>query len=102
MLSLNSIFTISDKVKLKTLGFLNTDENDFFRNGFQQFSVSNTTFTNTEDFIGQKTQITGFGKVDLTYDVSKTKTIEYTGKFNKTNEKTEVNYCSTTIYLTNV
>lgn len=87
MLSLNSIFTISDKVKLKTLGFLNTDENDFFRNGFQQFSVGNTTFTNTEDFIGRKTQINGFGKVDLTYDVSKTKTIEYTGKFNKTNEK---------------
>ena len=87
MLSLNSIFTISDKVKLKTLGFLNTDENDFFRNGFQQFSVGNTTFINTEAFIGRKTQINGFGKVDLTYDVSKTKTIEYTGKFNKTNEK---------------
>lgn len=91
MLSLNSIFTISEKVKLKTLGFLNTDENDFFRNAFQQFSVGNTTFTNTEDFIGQKTQITGFGKVDLTYDVSKTKTIEYTGKFNKTNEKNRSN-----------
>ncbi|MCW1147026.1 carboxypeptidase-like regulatory domain-containing protein [Flavobacterium lacisediminis] len=87
MLSLNSIFTISDKVKLKTLGFLNTDENDFFRNGLQQFSVGNTTFTNIEDFIGRKTQITGFGKVDLTYDVSKTTTIEYIGKFNKTNEK---------------
>ena len=91
MLSLNSIFTISEKVKLKTLGFLNTDENDCFRNAFQQFSVGNTTFTNTEDFIGQKIQITGFGKVDLTYDVSKTKTIEYTGKFNKTNQKNRSN-----------
>lgn len=87
MLSLNSIFTISDKVKLKTLGFLNTDEVDFFRNSLQQFSVGNTTFTNTENFIGRKTQLTGFGKIDLTYDISKTKTFEYTGKFNKTNEK---------------
>jgi hypothetical protein len=86
MLSLNSIFTLSEKVKLKTLGFLNTDETDFFRNGFQQFSLGNTTFTNTENFVGRKTQLTGFGKVDLTYDITKTKTFEYTGKFNKTNE----------------
>jgi hypothetical protein len=87
MLSLNSIFTLSDKVKLKTLGLLNTDEVDFFRNSFQTFSVGNTTFTNTEDFVGRKTQLTGFGKIDLTYDISNTKTLEYTGKFNKTNEK---------------
>lgn len=87
MLSLNSIFTLSNKVKLKTLGFLNTDEVDFFRNSFQSFSVGNTTFTNTEDFVGRKTQLIGFGKVDLTYDISKNKTFEYTGKFNKTNEK---------------
>lgn len=87
MLSLNSIFTLSDKVKLKILGFLNTDEVDFFRNSFQQFSVGNTTFANTEDFVGRKTQLIGFGKIDLTYDISKTKTFEYTGKFNQTNEK---------------
>jgi hypothetical protein len=87
MVSLNSIFTLSDKVKLKTLGFFNTDENNFFRNGFQQFTVGTTTFTNTEDFKGRKSQLTSFGKVDLVYDISKTKTLEYAGKFNKTNEK---------------
>jgi hypothetical protein len=87
MLSLNSIFTLSEKIKLKTLVFLNTDEIDFFRNSMQQFSVGNTTFTNTENFVGRKSQLTGFGKIDLTYDISKTKTFEYTGKFNKTNEK---------------
>ena len=87
MLSLNSIFTISQKVKLKTLGFLNTDENDFFRNSFQSYSVGNTSFENTENFVGRKTQITGFGKIDLNYDINKTKTLEYTGKFNATNEK---------------
>jgi len=91
MLSLNSIFTLSDKIKLKILGFLNTDENDFFRNSWQQFSVGTTTFTNTENFVSRKTQLTGFGKVDLTYDISKTKTFEYTVKFNKTNEKNRSN-----------
>lgn len=87
MLSLNSIFTLSDKVKFKALSFINTDEVDFFRNSLQLFSVGNTIFTNTEDFVGIKTQLTGFGKIDLTYDISKNKTFEYTGKFNKTNEK---------------
>ena len=87
MLSLNSIFTLSDKVKLKTLGFLNTDEIDFFRNSLETFSVGTTSFTNTEDFKGRKNQLIGFGKIDLSYDIAKTKTLEYTGKFNKTNEK---------------
>jgi hypothetical protein len=91
MLSLNSIFTLSEKVKLKTLGFLNTDEVDFFRNSLQTFTVGNTTFSNAEDFVGRKTQLTGFGKIDLTYDISKTKTFEYTGKFNKNNEKNRSN-----------
>jgi hypothetical protein len=87
MLSLNSIFTLSNKVKVKALGFLNTDENDFFRNSFETFAAGTTRFQNTEDFVGRKTKITGFGKIDLTYDISKNKTLEYTGKFNKTNEK---------------
>jgi hypothetical protein len=87
MLSLNSIFTMSDKVKVKILGFLNTDENDFFRNSFETFTAAATSFQNTEDFVGRKTKITGFGKLDLTYDISKTKTLEYTGKFNTTKEK---------------
>jgi hypothetical protein len=87
MLSLNSIFTLSKKVKVKTLGFLNTDENDFFRNSFQSFSLAGSVFNNTEDFTGKKAQATGFGKVDLTYDVSKNRTLEYVGKFNKTDFK---------------
>lgn len=91
MLSLNSIFTISKKIKLKILGFLNTDENDFFKNNFQSFSVGNTIFINNEDFTVRKKQTTGFGKIDLTYDISNSKTLEYTGKFNKTDENNTSN-----------
>ena len=87
MLSLNSIFTLSEKVKLKALVFFNTDENNFYRTSFQSYFVGTTYFENTEDFFGRKTQFTGFGKLDLTYDISKNKTFEYTGKFNDTNEK---------------
>jgi hypothetical protein len=87
MASLNSVFSLSDKIKLKTLGFFKTDEVDFLRNSSQQFSIGNTTFTNTEDFTGRKTEFTGFGKIEVTYDINKIKTLEFTGKYNKTNEK---------------
>jgi hypothetical protein len=87
MLSLNSIFTLSPKTKLKFLGLFSSDENDFFRNSSQSFTFENTNFENTENFIGRISKITGFSKIDFTYDISKTKTLEYTGKFNSTNEK---------------
>ena len=87
ILSLNSIFTLSEKVKLKVLGFLNTDENDFYRTKFQSFSTGTSLFENKEDFFGRKTQLTGFGKIDLTYDISNKRTLEYTGKLNKSNFK---------------
>ncbi|MDK2773281.1 MAG: carboxypeptidase-like regulatory domain-containing protein, partial [Flavobacterium sp.] len=91
LLSLNSIFTLSEKIKLKILYFLNTDENDFFRNSFQSFTVGTATFSNIEDFVGRKKSNTSFGKIDLIYDISKTKTFEYSGKFNKTNIKSRSN-----------
>lgn len=86
MLSLNSIFTLSSKIKMKTLGFFNSDANDFFRNSLQSFSVGNILFENVEDFQVHKTKIIGFGKIDLTYDISKNKTLEFTSKFNKSSE----------------
>jgi CarboxypepD_reg-like domain len=82
MASLNAIFTLSPKIKMKTLGFFNWDENDFFRNGFQSYKINNTSFTNTEDYALGKKKVIGFGKIDLTYDVSKTKMLEFTSKYN--------------------
>jgi len=86
MVSLNGIFAISSKVKVKTLGFLNADENNYFRNSFQSVSVGETSFQNTEDQHLRKTNITGFGKIDLTNDISKNQSLVFTGKFNRTDE----------------
>jgi hypothetical protein len=82
LVSLNAIFTLSKKVKLKTLGFFNWDENDFFRNSTQTFTSNGTDFTNTEDFTLRKKKFVGFGKIDLNYDISKTKTLEFITKYN--------------------
>tara|TARA_R110001583_G_scaffold177176_2_gene332201 strand:+ start:22317 stop:24992 length:2676 start_codon:yes stop_codon:yes gene_type:complete len=91
LLSLNAIFTPSKKVKVKTLGFFNWDENDFFRNSSQTYSVNETSFTNIEDYTLRKKKFTGFGKIDVTYDISKTKMLEITSKYNNKEENTKSN-----------
>lgn len=91
VVSLNSIFTLSKKIKIKTLGFLNTDENDFYRNNYEFFSLGKISFENREDFTGRKKQITGFGKLDFVYDISATKSLEFTGKYNRAHEKNRSN-----------
>ncbi len=82
LVSLNAIFKLSNKVKLKTLGFFNWDENDFFRKSVQDFNINGAEFTNTENFILRKKKTVGFGKIDLIYDISKTKMLEITTKYN--------------------
>lgn len=94
MTSLNAIYNLTDKIKIKTLGFYYSDENDFFRNSFESFSVANISFQNTENLKLRNNKITGFGKLDLTYDISKTKTFNFIGKYNATNEdkKSNINF----------
>ncbi len=86
LVSLNAIFTLSKKIKVKILGFFNWDENDFFRNSSQTYNINETTFTNTEDYILRKKKNLGFGELDVTYDISKTKMFEITSKYNNQNE----------------
>lgn len=83
LVSLNAIHTLSEKIKLRTLGFLNWDNQSFFKNTTTQFSLQNQAFTNTEDDALNKAKFTGFGKVDFTYDISKNKLLEYTGSFSQ-------------------
>ena len=91
LVSLNSIFTLSKKVKLKTLGFFNWDENKFFRNRSQTFISNSTDFTNTEGFSLKKKRFIGFGKIDFSYDISKTKMFETTTKYNNQNNNNQSN-----------
>jgi len=91
LLSLNSIFNLSPKIKTKVLGLLKTDNNDFYRNGFETYITSEQTFTNTENYRLRKNSINGFGQIDFTYNMSPESMLEYTGKYNKIEEKTNTN-----------
>ena len=87
MLSLNSIFTLTNKTKLKAIAFLNTNEQNFYRNSYDQFSDGTTTFTNTEDYYMRQKKLSAFGKIDLTHDFSKKSTLEITSRFNYADNK---------------
>lgn len=76
LLSLNTIFNPTEKLKIKTLGYFNWDEKNFFRNSTYSFFANDTDFTNTEDFQLRNIYQTTYGKLQLNYDIAKTKTIE--------------------------
>jgi len=84
--SLNAVHQLTDKMKLRSIGFFNWDENQFFRNTATQFALDTENFSNTEDFSMNKNKFFGFGKIDFTYDIAKNKMLEYTGSFNSTDE----------------
>jgi len=82
LLSLNAIFNPTEKLKIKTLGFFNWDETDFFRNSKDFVDVNNTSFTNTEDYQLQNKKRVAFGKLDFIYNISKNQMLETTTKYN--------------------
>jgi hypothetical protein len=88
MASLSSIFSLSEKTKLKTLGFFTADENDFFRDQTLEFFGPGEAFTNTENYRLRKKTKLGFVKTDLTSNLSKTKLLEYSGNISIGNQET--------------
>jgi hypothetical protein len=91
LLSLNAIFNITQKLKMKTLGFFNWDENNFFRNSTNIVTANGTDFTNIEDFKFRNKKITGFGKLDFIYNISKIKMLESTTKYNEEHANGQAN-----------
>ncbi|MHA7829500.1 MAG: TonB-dependent receptor [Flagellimonas sp.] len=82
LVSLNAIFNPTKKLKVKTLGFFNWDETDFFRNSVDIVNINSSNFTNTENYELCNKKRIAFGKIDLIYDISKTKMLEATTKYN--------------------
>ena len=76
LVSLNSIFSLSEKASLKVIGFFNWDENDFFKNTNETLRTINGLVDNNESFQLTKDKFIGFGKIDFNYDLSKTQTLE--------------------------
>ena len=83
--SLNAIFNPTEKLKIKTLGFFNWDETDFYRNTIDIVNVNTTNFTNTENYQLRNKKRIAFGKLDFIYNISETKMLEATTKYHNGN-----------------
>lgn len=81
LLSLNAIFNPTKKLKIKTLGFFNWDEKDFFRNSTSTFFANGTDFTNVEDYTIKNRYQTSYGKFQLNYDLQKNQSLESTTSY---------------------
>lgn len=68
--SLNTIFNLSKKVKLKTSALFNWDENQFIQNNTQNFEINEINFTNTESSNLFKKLFRGEGKLDFDIDLT--------------------------------
>ena len=82
LVSLNAIFNPTKKLKIKALGFFNWDETDFYSNSIDIVNFRETNFTNMEDFRLRNVNRIAFGKLDIIYNISKTKMLEAITKYN--------------------
>ena len=85
MVSINDIFTIRSKLKIKTNILLNWDEKKFFNENREVFSIEGAdTFLREDTNLLRGRQLLGRGNIALTYDISSNKLFEYTGDFSTT------------------
>lgn len=82
LVSLNAIFNPTEKLKIKTLGFFNWDKINFYRNSIEVVDVKGTNFTNSEHYELHNKKRIAFGKLDFTYNISKTTMLEASTKYN--------------------
>ena len=85
MTSLNAIFHPTEKLEIKTLGFLNWDHTDFYKNSRNIVNVENSNFTNTRNNHRYNKKRTAFGRLDLMYDIADNQTLKTTTKYNDGN-----------------
>ncbi len=81
LVSLNAIFNPNSKLKIKTLAFFDGNRFDFYRNKVDAFYANNTGFTNLENYHSTDQNDTYFGKFDINYDISKTKSLKCVTKY---------------------
>ncbi len=91
LVSLNNIYTFNPKITLKTIGFLNWDEQNFFKKSKETYFLPTGNFTNTEDYKLRNKKLTGFLKTEFLYTISKTKSFEYSGRYNRSHADSRTN-----------
>src|SRR5690606_2390129 len=96
--SLSTIVPVTEKLKIKVVGFLGFDENYAFNNRYSTTSVGDTYFENTENNQFKSHLKKGYINLLATYDVSKTQMLQLSSIWNQGNTN---NYNNLTFNGTN-
>src|SRR5690606_17034374 len=96
--SLSTIVPVTEKLKIKVVGFLGFDENYAFNNRYSTTSVGDTYFENTENNQFKSHLKKGYINLLATYDVSKTQMLQLSSVWNQGNTN---NYNNLTFNGTN-
>lgn len=83
--SLSTIVPVTEKLKIKVVGFLGFDENYAFNNRYSTTSVGDTYFENTENNQFKSHLKKGYINLLATYDVSKTQMLQLSSVWNQGN-----------------
>ncbi|MGV0856967.1 carboxypeptidase-like regulatory domain-containing protein [Empedobacter brevis] len=83
--SLSTIVPLSEKLKVKMVGFLGFDENYAYNRSFSTTNVGNTYFENTEENSFKNHLKKGYVNVLATYDVSKNRMLQFSSVWNQGN-----------------
>jgi hypothetical protein len=78
--NINSIFNVSNNLKIKTLGILFSDDKTFLSQNITNF-ITEDPFTLIEDFNTRTDDRLGLGKLSVEWDLSKNERIEYQGSY---------------------
>lgn len=83
--SLSTIVPITEKLKIKLVGFLGFDENYAFNNRYSTINVGGTYFENTENNQFKSHLKKSYINLLATYDVSKTQMLQLSSVYNRGN-----------------
>jgi len=81
--SLSTIVPVTNKLKLKVVGFLGGDENYAFNNSYSVTNVGDTYFENTQSNQFKSHLKKGYVNLFATYDVSKTQMLQVSSVYNQ-------------------
>lgn len=81
LVSLNSIFHVAPAVKTKLIMYYDSDDRLFETFATNTFTLNQERFTNTEENRNIKSEDNLYVNMELDYDINKTTTLEYQGKY---------------------
>lgn len=89
LVSLNSIFNVSEDLKFKLLAFTDWDKIIFHRNSLQQYQLNQVDFTNSEQKKSVRDLNNLFGKLEVDYEIGTSASLKFLSTLSNLNSETE-------------